>query len=112
MLLSEKYADECYKNGDIAPTLCNVFRRSKIPFTMENASCPFPSEMCISPAVALDTNLLDLNVDFSLNLAVNDKVRFRRRSTCAVLSLEGLVSEVDAKDLHRHYLGRPAYPQE
>lgn len=111
-LLSDKYARDCYKIGDSTPTGCNIFHRAFVPFTVENASCPFPSERCSSPAVTLDTHLLDLDSHFGMNLPAKDKVRFRVRSTCAVLKLEGLTSVIDAESLPENFMNRPPYPGE
>jgi len=56
---------------------------------METVSCPFDLSMCASPAIAFDSGLLDLNSVFGMNLPPKDRVRYRRRTTCTILALEG-----------------------
>jgi hypothetical protein len=51
-----------------------------------------------STAIAVDSGLVDINELFGLNLSRKDKVEFRKRTTCAVLPLEGHVDVMKAAD--------------
>ena len=84
--ISERYADDCYGDNAIIPSRCNVFVKPRIPFTVENTTCPFSApNICSSAAVAMDIGLVDFNDDFGLNLVNNERVKYRQRITCAVL---------------------------
>lgn len=85
---SQSYGPDCYKNGSL-PSRCNIFSRPNIPFSMEPASCPFDSNICLSQAIALDSGLVDVNDAFGMNLGDSNRVRYRRRSVCTILPVEG-----------------------
>ncbi|KAF2277918.1 uncharacterized protein EI97DRAFT_415680 [Westerdykella ornata] len=85
---AESYAPDCYQNGSL-PSKCNIFTRPNIAFSTETVPCPFNDSMCASPAIALDSGLIDMNDAFGLNLHEADRMKYRRRSTCTVLPLEG-----------------------
>ncbi|KAF2728125.1 hypothetical protein EJ04DRAFT_504579 [Polyplosphaeria fusca] len=109
---SEQYVHRCYLPESASPSGCNIFTRPDIPFTARNTTCPFSSELCASPAIAFDTGLLDLNDHFGLNLANEDHVKYRRRTSCAVLDIENRVKVAGASELPPNYLGRAPLPGE
>jgi hypothetical protein len=102
--VSLPYAEECYRNQTILPARCKAYVHSQTGFTTEKAACPFDVKFCTTDAsgnlsvIALDSGLVDLNDAFGLNLPTKDRVRYRRRTTCAVLPLEGRTTIVDARD--------------
>lgn len=106
---SESYGPSCYQNGSL-PSQCNVFFRPNVPFTTEVVPCPFQEHMCASQAVALDSGLIDLN-SLGVDLENTSQVRLRRRTTCAVLPLEGYTEIANASDNPRS-IGRPPLPDE
>lgn len=111
--ISKSYADDCYQTNGTLPTHCGIFIRPNIPFTQERVDCPFASEMCADmqqPAISFDSGLVDLNDGFGLNLASQDRVKFRRHTTCAILETVGHSSVINASDFPA--LGRPALPGE
>jgi hypothetical protein len=111
--ISEQYADDCYGDGTIIPTRCNMFVKPRIPFVVENASCPFSStNICSSETVAIDTRMMDLNDAFGLNLDQNEHVKYRQRMTCAVLDQQHLTTVVDASVLPSHYRSWDPLPGE
>ncbi|KAF2180390.1 hypothetical protein K469DRAFT_714764 [Zopfia rhizophila CBS 207.26] len=96
---AESFAQDCYQNKTVLPARCNAFVRPNIPFTKERVPCPFSGGMCIGDeAIAMDSGLLDLNHHFGLNLQNQDGVKFRKRTTCSVLPLEGHTTVVNATD--------------
>ncbi|KAJ4298081.1 hypothetical protein N0V90_005980 [Kalmusia sp. IMI 367209] len=69
--------------------------------------------MCTSPAIAFDSGLVDLNDAFGLNAKDSDRVLFRRRTTCSILSLENRTEIVNASDVpFSTFAGRDALPNE
>ncbi|EAW06581.1 uncharacterized protein ACLA_082720 [Aspergillus clavatus NRRL 1] len=79
------YADQCYQ-GSFSLT-CGTYARQRLPFTTNaNASCPFERGLCIAndqSAFAMDTGLLDSNDDFGINSRPDNRVKYRRLTTCA-----------------------------
>lgn len=86
--VAESYGPECNRNGSL-PSQCNVFTRPRISFTIEvGVPCPFEDQMCASPAVALDSGLVDLNDALGMNPDHVSRVRYRKKTTCAILPHE------------------------
>lgn len=85
------YAQQCYSNvTDLQQ--CNAFVKRKLPTTITtNASCPFPEEMCRTKNgnIIFDTGYLDSHKDLGINTPPEDRVLFRRVSTCAPLVTDG-----------------------
>ena len=106
------YADDCYKNTTSLPARCNIFTKPNIPFITETTACPFSSDICLSPAISFDSGRQDLNHAFGFNLADKDRVKYRRRTTCAILSQEGHMKVMNVSDTPQALWGRPAYPNE
>ena len=66
--------------------------KPRLPISYYAAPCPFDQSMCLEgelPALSVDTGLIDLNADLGLNLQRADSVKFRKKTTCAVVPLEG-----------------------
>jgi hypothetical protein len=98
------YAEECYQNRTLLNARCKAYIRPRTSFTTEQAACPFDHEFCIAhssvanSAIALDSGLVDINDGFGFNLPTEDRVSYRRRTTCTVLPLEGRTTIVNASD--------------
>jgi hypothetical protein len=96
---------QCYRGHeatepmDPAPDACQDYLRANITSEVQKAACPFNSTMCKQgAAVSMDMGLLDLNVAYGSNLPENDRIKFRRRTTCAPLSLAGRTEVVPWND--------------
>lgn len=109
---STLYADECYQSGNIIPTRCNIFIQPRVPMTVEQVACPFDGSMCTSPALAIDSGLLDFNNAFGLNLENEDRMKFRKRTTCSILSQENRSTLTNASDMPETMIGRAPLPGE
>jgi hypothetical protein len=94
--ISSQYSQDCYptymQGNTTFPVRCRVFVRPNVDLpTIEMAECPFQPDLCAttkdgsSATVTLDSGLVDANDLFGLNLARKDRVKFRKKSTCAVL---------------------------
>lgn len=111
-IASFAYADDCYKNSSSTSNRCRVFTAPRIPFTTTISECPFPKIGCDSPALAFDSNLLDVRHHFGFNLADNDRVTYRRRVTCSIIPSSNHSRLVPASKVPSHLRLRPYYPHE
>jgi hypothetical protein len=80
------YAQQCY--GENTTSLaCNLYARRSLSFTTNpNATCPFPSARCIfnnQSAFSMDTGLVDSHLDLGVNARPEDRIKYRRVTTCA-----------------------------
>lgn len=114
--LSQVQSDDCYNKTNLPPR-CNVFTRPNVPLKTERVECPFnDSTICADavdgkpPAVLVDSDLVDMGVNFGMNLAPRDRVKLRKRSTWAVLSLEGHTRIMNGTDYKQTQ--RQMYPGE
>jgi hypothetical protein len=84
-----EYTSSCYVDSPTGPAPeCRRFTRPRIVSSINrNASCPFPNNLCNGPAVELDSGLVDSNL-FGINTGQNEIIKFRRRTTCAVIPAE------------------------
>ena len=112
MTTAAQYAEECYQPKTSLSSKCHVFTQPNIPFTVENASCPFNSSMCASPALAYDTGRIDVQDVFGINLPGSAQLQYRLKTTCTILSMEGRTSIVSARDLPMYMVGAETLPQE
>lgn len=114
---ASRYALECYEEKSVLPVRCNtIFTRKTVPFSKEDVPCPFSPDICASPSIAFDTGLLDLNDVFGFNLEDHDRVKYRKKSTCAILSLKGRTRVMSYEDIVREFgpaiIGRQPLPSE
>jgi hypothetical protein len=98
--LAPSYADNCYKdfNGTTVPERCGSFTRPNIPFKKERVQCPFEQSLCANidlPAMHFDSGLVDLNDAFGLNLLRRDRLKYRRKTTCAIINMDGRISTAE-----------------
>lgn len=99
--LASAYTRDCYTNRTATPERCRIFTNPTLPFQQQRGACPFEPSMCKNisePGLTVDTGMLDLDNHFGLNLAAKDKVKFRRKTTCAVLELDGHHKVINASD--------------
>jgi hypothetical protein len=85
---AKAYAPDCYQPGSL-PAQCNAFLRPNIPFKAQVVQCPFEDKICASSAISLDSGLIDINDAFGLNLEEADRIKYRRKTVCTILSLDG-----------------------
>ena len=87
------YVSLCYENsgtGAVDENSCQRLPRSRINWTMSDASCPFAdSSLCISTnstPVMLDTGYLSSSADFGVNTRREESILYRMRTTCSPVS--------------------------
>lgn len=106
-----KYAQNCYSSQSELES-CNAFstRLSGTKIT-RNASCPFGNGICKSDYgnIIFDTGYLDSHANFSLNTRPDERVLFRRVTSCAPLNSERYsktyISPVTGLNYTRFYYG-------
>ena len=83
------YSNACYRGVGSYPYACNEFVRryleSKVNRTEE---CPFPSDVCIMPALSVDTGYIDSDFHLGINAPASDRISFRKRLTCAPINAD------------------------
>lgn len=109
-----KYAQNCYMSRSDLES-CDAFStRLSNTKIMRNASCPFRDGICKSEYgnIMFDTGYLDSHIDFSLNTRPDERVLFRRVTSCAPLKSEGYSntysSPVTGLNYTRFYYGSGA----
>jgi hypothetical protein len=87
------YTASCYANQtEGAPATCQTFTQPNIASIIDrNAPCPFPNNICQGPAVQLDSGLVDSS-HFGINTPLDERIQFRRFTSCAVIPTEKFVS--------------------
>lgn len=93
------YVDNCYENENPSG-LCDELISRSISWDQEVTPCPFASGMCLADAIRLSTGLVNSHVDLGLNGALEDRMEFSRRVTCAPLNTAGRYEVVTNKSTH------------
>lgn len=108
------YSSFCYKNESLEPT-CNIFTQHNIPLIVGDASCPFLNKTWCDTkeAVSVDSGLLDIGKTFGLNLKAQDRVQYRKKTTCTVFSIKGAYQVLNLmKNSHLAEGDRAVFPGE
>ncbi|KAJ9612345.1 hypothetical protein H2200_003942 [Cladophialophora chaetospira] len=89
--LSLEYAQECYFARSSAlnvSSTCKTFKTPRLNYGNDYGKCPFPSELChdSSETVVLDTGYLDSHDHIGINAKPQDRLKYRRITTCTVLN--------------------------
>ncbi|KAH7087776.1 hypothetical protein FB567DRAFT_353579 [Paraphoma chrysanthemicola] len=88
----DTYARNCYKSNTSLPAPCrNTFSRPNISFSIAPAPCPWDASMCQggeSPALAMDSGIVDMRTHFGINVAPMDSIKLQRKTVCNVLPMQ------------------------
>lgn len=90
------YARDCY--GGNESLKCSGFSVPRLPrLAGESVSCPFSDNVCLGDheAYFMDSGYLDSLTDFGINFDSDERVKFRKTATCALLALEEFTKDVD-----------------
>jgi hypothetical protein len=89
---SSQYSRSCYAGGSDTgsdPANCGTFTSWRIESKVEtNVACPFPGDVCAAAAITLDSGLIDSHLHLGLNAPREDRVQFRKITTCAPILIE------------------------
>ncbi|KAF7556857.1 hypothetical protein G7Z17_g1095 [Cylindrodendrum hubeiense] len=84
---ADEYVQTCYNTSSSSNSLCQQFVKQEIRWTgRSNATCPFASGMCHggdNAAFEMDSGMIDSHDTLGLNAAKENRVLYRRKSTCA-----------------------------
>lgn len=86
---SASYARSCYSTYGNSGSWqdCRTFPTPNINLRRENTTCPF-SGMCTTPAISLDTGLMDSDLIFGVNAPQEDKLAYRKVISCAPIEVD------------------------
>ncbi|KAH6661535.1 hypothetical protein F5X68DRAFT_195964 [Plectosphaerella plurivora] len=91
-----EYVRNCYtpSNVSVKSETCNTFTVTSLPLETRNVSCPFPDEICGLPeAFQVDTGFIDSNLQLGIDTAKDERIRFRKVSTCVPMRTERFSSD-------------------
>lgn len=111
--LSMPYAQECYQESESLPSRCQIFIQPNTPLLPKRIDCPFSDAVCknfTQPGVVVDSGLVDANDIFGWNLQSDQRLKYRRKATCAVLKAQEYQTVFEAKDYP--FNTRPLLPGE
>lgn len=94
--LSYEYAQECYMSTPVKnqkSSTCSTMKKAKIPWQVAEGLCPFADHLCQSgsQALVLDTGYIDSYDDLGINAKPQDRLKYRRITSCAVVNGTGRV---------------------
>lgn len=87
------YARECY--GESANALqCNTYATPSIRWEGKNVGCAFKEGMCWrNHTYQMDTGLIDSHFDLGINTPQQERLKYRRVTTCSVIGEEGYIND-------------------
>jgi hypothetical protein len=92
---SQEYAGSCYSNSE-SLVKCNSMATTQLSWnTTTQYVCPFDSSVCLAsvPSVTYDTGFLSSHKDLGLNAQEQDRIWYRKRTTCTILNDARFVSD-------------------
>lgn len=74
------YVRSCYNGTQYSPSPdCQKYVTQQIPYTTEeNVPCPFDNDLCMSPAIQMESDPIFSDTDLGINTAKADRVVYRR----------------------------------
>jgi hypothetical protein len=85
---SQQYAESCYINSEVLAQ-CDLLARSPLSWnTTIHNSCAFDPSVCLTatPSITFDTGFLSSHEDLGLNAPQQDRIWYRKCTTCTVLN--------------------------
>jgi hypothetical protein len=87
------YARDCY-DGDIDPLKCNTYATPHIKWDGKKADCPFKDGICYpNNTYQMDTGLMDSHHDLGINAPQEERLKYRRVTTCSILKGQGYAND-------------------
>jgi hypothetical protein len=84
------YVRSCY--GDVKSSyssMCDSYVTTRIEsYVEETAPCPFADGTCMTPAISIDSGLLDSDLDLGITATAGNRVQVRKAITCAPIPAE------------------------
>lgn len=99
------YDRDCY-DEPFNSLKCNTYATPFIKWKGDHASCPFKDGICYRNYVyRMDTGLIDSRQDLGINTPSDQRIKYRRVTTCSVLNDEGYKKTDNATQLSMWYFG-------
>ena len=99
------YARDCYA-GSVDSLKCNTYATPQIKWAGKQAECPFQDRICYrNYTYQMDTGLIDSHHDLGINTAEGERVKYRKVTTCSVLTEEDYIEDNNATQLVTWYYG-------
>lgn len=89
--IADDYVATCYNTGGASGNeRCNIYVSQTIPWKGSMVECPFEPEVCSTGAQAyeMDTGMVDSHTLLGINSKPEERVFYRRRTTCAILNTD------------------------
>lgn len=87
------YARKCY-DGSADALGCDMYATPVIRWEGKATDCPFRDNICWrNNTYQMDTGLLDSHDDLGINTPMEERLKYRRVTTCAVLVEEGYIEQ-------------------
>lgn len=105
IVAAANYAQQCYSAKTTSET-CRQYIKLRLPtVVVRHATCPFRSDMCKleNENIVFDTGYLDSHSDLGINAPLQDRVTFRRVTSCAPLVTEGFTESIRGIDWESNY---------
>lgn len=94
---ARNYARSCYGSKSQNLASCNVYPAETLPYdTRSNAPCPFKGGRCLlgdTGALEMKTPWLSSHEHFGINAPSQNRIEYRRITTCSVLRVSDLVTQ-------------------
>lgn len=109
------YSRSCYSASNTRSEQCNTYTVQQIPWmTTYDNPCPFQSSLCQEPvnsAMTLDTGVFDSHEFLGINAKIKDRVKIRKRTTCAPINTTGILRTCDCSGYDK-FTGNTPLPGE
>ncbi|KPI44889.1 uncharacterized protein AB675_2328 [Cyphellophora attinorum] len=92
---AHSYVSQCHdSNGtvNVGDASCLPLGRETIAWTSQVADCPFDTHLCIADAIQFDSGFINSHTHLGINAGSEDRIEYRRVTTCAPITTEGHVS--------------------
>jgi hypothetical protein len=101
------YAGDCY-NGNVDPLKCNTYATPHIKWDGKKADCPFRNGICYpNNTYQMDTGLMDSHHDLGINAPQEERLKYRRVTTCSILRGQGYANDSNKTRLITWNYGPP-----
>lgn len=93
------YARNCY-GGSVDGLRCNAYAKPNITWEGKDADCPFQDGICWrNHSYQMDTGLIDSHYDLGINTPQEERLKYRRVTTCSVLRDDGYIDNKNGTEL-------------
>lgn len=94
------YARDCYGALSVDTLKCNMYATPQIKWAGKQADCPFQERLCYrNHTYQMDTGLIDSHHDLGINTPEGQRLKYRRVTTCSVLTEEDHIEDNNATQL-------------